>query len=62
MGGWGFSLPNQAHQNQDPLPIPVNLNAIPLGSRTAFRQESEHPSERSDAGFTIVQKVLDFVK
>jgi hypothetical protein len=42
--------------------IPVKVNAIPVGSRTAFRHEGEHPSERSDAGLTIVQKVFDFVK
>ena len=44
------------------VPIPVKMNAIPVGSRTAFRWEGEHPSERSDAGSTIVQKVFDFVK
>jgi len=42
--------------------IPAKLNAIPVGSRTAFRSEGEHPSERSDAGTTIVQKVFGFVK
>jgi len=42
--------------------IPAKLNAIPVGSRTAFRPEGEHPSERSDAGTTIVQKVFGFVK
>jgi hypothetical protein len=44
------------------LRIPAKLNAIPVGSRTAFRSEGEHPSERSDAGTTIVQKVFGFVK
>src|ERR1700722_6516539 len=38
------------------------MNAIPVGSRTAFRWEGEHPSGRSDAGSTIVQEVFDFVK
>jgi hypothetical protein len=42
--------------------IPAKVNAIPVGSRTAFRSEGEHPSERSDAGPTIVQKVFGFVK
>ena len=37
-------------------------NAIPAGSRTAFRSEGERRSERSDAGTTIVQKVFGFVK
>ena len=44
------------------LRIPAKVNAIPVGSRTAFRSEGEQPSERSDAGTTIVQKVFGFVK
>ena len=37
------------------LGIPTKANAVPEGSRTAFRDSSERPSERSDAGFLIVQ-------
>jgi len=44
------------------VPIPAKVNAVPVGSRTAFRWEGEHPSERSDAGPMIVQKVFGFVK
>jgi hypothetical protein len=35
--------------------IPTKANAVPEGSRTAFRDRSEHPSERSDAGLLILQ-------
>jgi len=37
------------------LGIPTKANAVPEGSRTAIRGSSERPSERSDAGFLIVQ-------
>jgi hypothetical protein len=37
-------------------------NTIPEGSRTAFRDDSEHHSERSDAGFLIVREVFGLVK
>jgi hypothetical protein len=37
------------------LGIPVKANAIPEGSRTAFRSEGEQQSERSDAGMVIVE-------
>ena len=42
--------------------IPLKANAFPEGSRTGFRDDSEHRSERSDAGFSIVQEVFGFVK
>ena len=42
--------------------IPLKANAFPKGSRTAFRDDSGHRSERSDAGFSIVQEVFGFVK
>jgi hypothetical protein len=66
-GGWSRSFGYDAFGNMTPsgnpvLRIPAKLNAIPVGSRTAFRSEGEHPSERSDAGPTIVQKVFGFVK
>jgi hypothetical protein len=35
--------------------IPVKVNMIPEGSRTAFRREDEQQSERSDAGVVIVK-------
>jgi hypothetical protein len=41
--------------------IPVKLNRIPEGSRTAFRSEGEQQSERSDAGVMIVPDVFGFV-
>jgi hypothetical protein len=37
-------------------------NTIPEGSRTAFRDDSEHHSERSDAGFLIVWEVFGLAK
>jgi hypothetical protein len=37
------------------LGIPVKANAVPEGSRTAFRSEGEQQSERSDAGMVIVE-------
>lgn len=42
--------------------IPLKANAFPEGSRTGFRDDSEHRSERSDAGLSIVQEVFGFVK
>ena len=42
--------------------IPAKANSIPEGSRTGFRAEGEHQSERSDAGFLIVQEVFGLVK
>ena len=36
--------------------IPVKVNMIPEGSRTAFRSEDEQQSERSDAGVLIVKE------
>jgi hypothetical protein len=44
------------------LRIPAKPNAYSEGNRTAFRDEPEHPSERSDAGISIVQEVFGFVK
>jgi hypothetical protein len=44
------------------LRIPLKANAFPEGSRTGFRDDSEHRSERSDAGLSIVQEVFGFVK
>ena len=44
------------------LCIPTMPNAIPERSRTAFRDNSEHLSERSDAGLLIVHKVFGIVK
>jgi hypothetical protein len=41
--------------------IPVKLNRIPEGSRTAFRSEGEQQSERSDASVMIVPDVFGFV-
>ncbi len=35
--------------------IPVKVNVIPEGRRTAFRSEGEQQSERSDAGTVIVE-------
>jgi len=43
------------------LGIPVKLNRIPEGSRTALRSEREQQSERSDAGVMIVPDVFGFV-
>jgi hypothetical protein len=37
------------------LGIPVKVNAVPEGFRTAFRSEGEQQSERSDAGMVIVE-------
>src|SRR5271157_321778 len=42
--------------------IPAKSNSIPEGSRTAFRAEAEHHSERSDAGFLIEREVFGLVK
>jgi hypothetical protein len=42
--------------------IPVKVNAIPEGRRTAFRSQDEQQSERSDAGEMIVQEVFVIVK
>jgi hypothetical protein len=42
--------------------IPLKANAFPEGSRAGFRDDSEHRSERSDAGFSIVPEVFGFVK
>jgi hypothetical protein len=42
--------------------IPVKVNVVREGSRTAFRREDEQQSERSDAGRMIVQEVFGFVK
>jgi hypothetical protein len=39
-----------------PLAIPTKANAVPGRIRTAFRDSSEHPSERSDAGLRIPVK------
>jgi transposase len=44
------------------LRIPLKANAFPEGSRAGFRDDSEHRSERSDAGLSIVQEVFGFVK
>jgi hypothetical protein len=43
------------------LGIPVKLNRIPDGNRTAFRSEGEQQSERSDAGVMIVPDGFGFV-
>ena len=40
------------------LRIPAKSSTIPEGSRTAFRDDSEHHAERSDAGFLIVWEVF----
>jgi hypothetical protein len=48
--------------SHDLLGIPVKVNAIPEGSRTAFRSQDEQQSERSDAGDMIVQEVFVIVK
>ena len=37
-------------------------NIIPEASRTAFRDDSEHARERSDAGFLIEREVFGLVK
>ena len=42
--------------------IPAKANSIPEGSRTGFRAGPEQQSERSDAGFLIVQEVFGLVK
>ena len=42
--------------------IPTKANAVPEGSRTAFRDRPERLSERSDAGILIVQHVFGIVK
>jgi hypothetical protein len=42
--------------------IPTKTNAIPKGTRTAFRADGEQFSERSDAGISIVEQVFVFVK
>src|SRR5450759_3445347 len=42
--------------------IPAKANSIPEGSRTGFRASPEQQSERSDAGFLIVQEVFGLVK
>jgi hypothetical protein len=44
------------------LGIPAKSNSIPEGSRTGFRADPEHPSERSDAGILIVKEVFGLVK
>jgi len=44
------------------LRIPAKANSIPEGSRTGFRAGPEQQSERSDAGFLIVQEVFGLVK
>jgi hypothetical protein len=44
------------------LRIPTKSNAVPEGSRTAFRGGAEQPSERSDASSSIVGEVFGFVK
>jgi hypothetical protein len=36
------------------LGIPVKVNAVPEGFRTAFQSEGEQQSERSEAGMVIV--------
>src|SRR4029453_12460931 len=42
--------------------IPAKANSVPEGSRTGFRAGPEQQSERSDAGFLIVQEVFGLVK
>jgi hypothetical protein len=42
--------------------IPAKANSIPEGIRTGFRAGPEQQSERSDAGFLIVQEVFGLVK
>jgi hypothetical protein len=42
--------------------IPAKPNAVPEGSRTAFRDDPEHHRSVSDAGISIVQEVFGFVK
>jgi hypothetical protein len=42
--------------------IPVKLNAHSEGKPNGFPGWSRTPSERSDAGFSIVREVFAFVK
>ena len=44
------------------LGIPTMANAIPERNRTAFRDGSEHLSERSDADSSIFRQVFGIVK
>jgi hypothetical protein len=46
----------------DELGIPTKLNAHSEGKPNSFRDDSRTPSERSDAGTSIVQEVFGFVK
>ena len=50
-------LDNHAsHEERVAVGIPVKVNIVSGGSRTAFRSEGEQQSERSDAGMVIWSK------
>jgi hypothetical protein len=48
--------------NEDPVRIPMKVNADSEGNANAFRAEGEQLSERSDAGSLIVEEVFAIVK
>jgi hypothetical protein len=56
-------LDNHAsHEERVAVGIPVKVNIVSGGSRTAFRSEGEQQSERSDAGMVILESVFGIVK